>query len=232
MRPFTLALLTVLTGTPAAVQAARPFVTDDARLTNGGTCQVESWARHYRHSNEAWALLGCNPTGNLEFTLGGGHARAEQQPGSNDHILQLKTLVQPLQTNGSGWGLAVGWVRHVAAQPGPNQWGNTYAYVPGSWSFRDDRVIVHANLGWLRQRRTGQHSLSWGLGAEWTLTARLQAIAESFGDHRSQPFWQAGMRYGVLPGLLQVDATVGSMVQGPDASRWLSIGLRFTPEAR
>lgn len=228
-RPLVLALCA---GVNTAAFAARPFVTDDARLTNSGACQVEAWARHYQRSDEAWALVGCNPTGNLEFTLGGGHAKAEQQPGSHDHILQLKTLVQPLQTNGSGWGLALGWVRHVAAAPGPNQWGNVYAYVPASWSFNDDRVVVHANLGWLRQRRSSLHNLTWGLGAEWALTSRLQAIAESYGDHRSQPFWQAGLRYGVLPGLLQVDATMGSMIQGPSASRWLSIGLRFTPEAR
>ena len=54
------------------VKAARPFVTDDARLTTEGSCQLESWARLYENSSEIWALPACNPFGNLEVTLGEG----------------------------------------------------------------------------------------------------------------------------------------------------------------
>ena len=32
--------------------AARPFMTDDARLTTEGSCQVESWARLYTSRSE------------------------------------------------------------------------------------------------------------------------------------------------------------------------------------
>ena len=59
----------------ADAHAARPFVTDDARLTTAGSCQLESWMRVYRQSEEIWALPACNPSGNLEFTVGGGKAR-------------------------------------------------------------------------------------------------------------------------------------------------------------
>lgn len=115
---------------PSITFAARPFITDDARLTTGGSCQLESWMRVNQNSNEFWALPACNPTGNFEFTFGGGIAKAQGEQATNDYVLQAKTLIRPLETNGWGWGLAFGRIRHPAINPGPNMFGNTYAYIP------------------------------------------------------------------------------------------------------
>ena len=211
--------------------AARPFVTDDARLTTAQSCQLESWVRSYRHSTEVWALPACNPMGNLEFTFGGGRARTDGQPSSSDSLFQLKTLFKPLETNGWGWGLAVGTIRHPSVQPGPNQFGNRYLYVPFSASLDNDRVVVHANLGGLRDKRTHQGSLTWGVGAEVQASARWLAIAEAFGDHRNQPYWQLGGRYAIVPNRVQIDATLGQQAGGNANARWVSFGLRLTPES-
>lgn len=210
--------------------AARPFITDDARLTTAGSCQLESWVRLYPDSREAWALPACNPGGNLEITLGGGGARHTGESTTHDGVLQLKTLFKPLETNGWGVGLAAGTVRHPEIHPGPNLLGNTFAYVPFSSSFRDDAVVVHANLGWLRDRATRRDNLTWGLGGEFQAAPRLMLIAETFGDNHSRPLWQAGARWSLVPGLLQVDATVGQPFGGARAARWLSFGMRFTPD--
>jgi len=107
-------------------QAARPFVTDDARLTNEDSCQLESWARHYQHSDEAWALPACNLGGNFELTAGAGRAQAKGEGSTTDYVLQGKTLFKPLITNDWGWGLAIGTVRHPSINPGPNLLGNSY----------------------------------------------------------------------------------------------------------
>jgi hypothetical protein len=76
--------------------------------------------------------------------------------------------------------------------------------------------------------------MAWGMGFEFQLNERWMWIGESFGTDRQKPFWQTGLRYQVLPGLLQVDATVGAPVGGPHGQRssqqWLSLGLRWTPE--
>ncbi|MEN9313925.1 MAG: hypothetical protein RIS35_318 [Pseudomonadota bacterium] len=210
--------------------AARPFVTDDARLTTAGSCQLESWARSYRHSFEVWALPACNPTGNLEFTFGGGRAKPDGASSTEDYVFQVKTLVRPLQTDGWGWGLAAGTVRHPDISPGPNLLGNTYAYLPASFSFNGDRIVVHTNVGWLRERVTNRDSLTWGVGAEFLAGSRLMLIAESFGDHRNNPYWQVGARFAILPNLLQVDTTVGRQFSDVPGTRWISVGLRFTPE--
>ena len=50
---------------PVVAHAARPMVTDDARIVDAKACQLESWVRHDPDSTQLWALPACNPTGNL-----------------------------------------------------------------------------------------------------------------------------------------------------------------------
>lgn len=220
----------LMAGAAFAAHAARPFVTDDARLTTAGSCQLESWMRAYPNSKEFWALPACNPTGNLELTLGGGRARTEGEPVVNDHVLQVKTLFRQLDANGWGWGLAVGTVRHPASTPGPNQLGNSYAYLPISVAYNNDQGVLHANLGWMKDRARGTHNLTWGLGSEYKVLPRLLAITEVFGDNHNRPFWQVGARFWVVPDRVQIDATTGRQFEGPASGRWISFGLRLTPD--
>ncbi len=209
--------------------AARPLVTDDARLTTAGSCQVESWMRVYEHSREIWALPACNPGGSLELSLGGGRASHDNMPSSKDYVFQLKTLFKPLERDGWGWGLGVGRVLHPEIDPGSNQLGNTYAYLPFSFAFAQDRWFLHANVGWLRDKASREHRGTWGLGTEYYLHPRLALVAESYGDDQSRPYWQTGLRYSLIPDLLQFDTTAGQQHDGGRASRWLSFGLRWTP---
>lgn len=122
----TLILLILFSGCVGKAWAARPFVTDDARLTTAGSCQLESWIRNYSASHEVWALPACNPLGNFEVTLGGGVSRNLEQRSTTDYILQAKTLLRPLSTNDWGIGMAAGMVRHPDVNPGSNLLGNTY----------------------------------------------------------------------------------------------------------
>jgi hypothetical protein len=227
---FLLLVLAALASGVGVAHAARPFMTDDARLTTEGSCQLESWTRRYTDRVEYWALPACNPTGNLEITAGGGHFNVDGQPSSNDHILQAKTLFRPMQTNDWGWGLAVGRAWHPSAQSGPNNMGNTYVYVPLSVSMRDDRVVFHANLGWVKDQQSRLHSTTWGGGVEYWLHPKVMLIAEAFGDDRQKPFVQSGLRFSVVPGLFQLDFTRGTQPGGPGRSAWTSFGLRYTPD--
>lgn len=214
--------------------AARPFVTDDARLTTAGSCQLETWTRQYHESSEYWALPACNPGGNLEVTFGAARASySETGVHTTDQLLQLKTLFKPLERNGWGAGLAVGYIRHAKDQPpGPNQMGATYAYVPLSISLQDDRVIVHTNVGWLNDKASGKDRYTWGLGTEYyPRSPRLALVAETYGDggNPGRPYWQTGLRYSIVPNLLQIDTTYGSQYTQGTVGRWISVGLRWTP---
>jgi hypothetical protein len=227
---FLILVLAALAGAVGTAQAARPFMTDDARLTTEGSCQLESWTRSYANRSEYWALPACNPTGNFEITAGGGQFRSDGQAHTHDRVLQAKTLLRPLQSNNWGLGLAVGRVWHPAAQPGPNNLGSTFVYLPMSVSRRDDQLVFHANLGWVQDAQSRLNSTTWGGGAEYWVHPQVMVIAEAFGDDRQKPFVQSGVRFSVIPGVFQLDITRGTQPGGIGRQTWTSLGLRYTPD--
>ena len=229
IRLFFFAVLTAISSGPA--WSARPFVTDDARLTTAGSCQLETWTRVYRDSTEFWALPACNPGGNFEMTVGGGRALYDDQDRSpnSDYVFQVKMLLRKLEPDEIGVGFAAGTVRHPAVNPGPNLMGNTYVYVPVSISLANDQWVLHLNSGWLREHITSRNRATWGVGTEWNISERVTWMAEAFGDSHPNTYWQAGGRFSLIPQLLQIDTTIGQSAGGENTSRWLSFGLRFTP---
>ena len=58
MRNF-LALGVAALAMPFAAQAARPLVTDDARIVDPKACQLETWTRFNRGSTEHWVQPAC-----------------------------------------------------------------------------------------------------------------------------------------------------------------------------
>ncbi len=97
---------------PAAF-AARPFVTDDARIVDEGGCQIESFVKRQRKFNEQefWFLPGCTPTGPVELTLGGIRTDNAETGTSSGAIVQAKTLIRTLRTNDYGLALTLGATR-------------------------------------------------------------------------------------------------------------------------
>lgn len=224
MKIHLTALLFALLGMlPPSAHAARPMITDDARLTDGGACQLESWLHLHGNQREYWALPACNPGGNFELTAGGALAYTDGNRESGAVVVQGKTLFKPLETNGWGIGLAAGY----ATQPGSGQSGAPYFYIPVSFSLADDRLVIHTNFGHLHERETRQGRLTWGVGGELQTTSRLYVIGESFGQDKGSALFQMGLRYWVLPGRLQVDTTYGSQIGQIADQHWFSIGLRL-----
>lgn len=219
-RPLLFAL-SILLAPPA--YAARPMATDDARLTDAGACQLESWTHQHGKQREYWALPACNPGGNFELTLGGALANNGSAWESGAIVVQGKTLFKPLETNGYGIGLAAGY----ATQPGNGQSGSPYFYIPVSFSLADDLLVIHTNIGNLRERETQENRLTWGVGGELQTTSRLYVIAESYGQDKGSAFFQAGLRYWIVPNHIQIDTTYGSQVGRIAEQDWFSIGLRL-----
>ena len=217
-----LAAAAALVAAPA--QAARPMVTDDARIADAGACQLETWVQNNRASTEYWALPACNFTGNLELTLGGALTRQAGQTRTTDAVMQGKTVLRPLETNGWGLALAAGTNHRPLANGGSRNW---YVNAPVSFSLRDDAVMLHANLGWLRDGEIRRDRLTWGLGAEARLAERAWLIAETFGQNRGKPSYQFGLRRWLIVDRVQIDATYGNPYGTDTRARWFSIGLRL-----
>lgn len=218
-----LAPLPLLLAIVPAAHAARPMITDDARLTATGTCQIESWVHLHGSQHEFWALPACNPGGNFELTVGGALAYTDGRQESGALVAQGKTLFKPLETNGYGIGLAAGY----ATQPGSAHTGNPYFYVPASFSLADDRIVIHTNLGYTRERENQENRLTWGLGSEIQIADRAWLIAESYGQDKGNPFFQMGVRYWIVPDHVQIDTTYGSQFGTISDQHRFSVGLRL-----
>jgi hypothetical protein len=230
--PLVLMLVAMLPAAFSGVAfAARPMITDDARITDPKACQVESWARHNRDSSEYWALPACNFSGNLELTLGGSRTDSAGELRTTDVLMQGKTLFRKLAPNGWGIGLVAGNQRRPLIHPGDGLAGDVYAYVPASFSFREDRLVLHTNLGGVHDRTARRHRMTWGVGSETQLAGNTWLIAESFGQNQGKPFLQFGLRHWIVPGHVQIDATYGNRWGRSGDERWVSIGVRLISAA-
>ena len=79
--------------------AARPMLTDDARIVDPKSCQLESWIRDSKHTTEYWALPACNVSENLEVTIGGSLEGENGHSSFANELYQLKTIIQPIAIN-------------------------------------------------------------------------------------------------------------------------------------
>jgi len=218
------ALIAALPGSPS--HAARPLTTDDARIVDGKSCQLETWRRRNKDSTEFWALPACNPTGNAEITIGGALVSEAGELHTSDVQAQVKTLFKTLEPDGWSVGLVVGYLDHKQSRH-RDVAGRLYSYVPASFSFASDAFVVHTNVGTIRAPDESSHRLTWGMGTETRITPNVFIVAEAFKLERAGPHYQAGLRFWIVPNRVQIDATVGDRIGESTRSRWYSIGLRL-----
>ena len=221
-------LLAALALIASPAYAARPFVTDDARVVDPQGCQVETFYKRQREfrEQEFWILPACNPWGSVELTLGASWVDSTQPGDSRNLILQGKTVLVPLETNGTGFAVTLG-VAQVSPFQSPRVW-NPYVNGAGSFSFFNDRIVLHANLGALRDNQLHITRGTWGIGAEILLVApRLYGILESYGQRLEKPTLHGGVRIWIVPNRVQLDATVGTQHAAPFDRRFSTIGLRL-----
>ena len=221
------ALIALLLAAPAA-QAARPFVTDDARVVDPGGCQIETFYKRQREfrERELWLLPACNPWGTVELSLGAVYVDSTQPGDSRAVLAQGKVLLKALESGGSGYALTlgVGRVQPFQAQPATNPYFNGI----GSFSLFGDRIVVHSNLGAVRDRQSDLTRGTWGLGAELLLLApRVYGILEQYGQRKDKPTLHTGLRIWIVPNRMQFDATVGQQHAAPLDRRFSTIGLRL-----
>jgi hypothetical protein len=208
----TLPLLrTALTITAAAtslnLHAARPMITDDARIVDAKACQVESWVKGNKNSTEYWAIPACNFTGNLEVSLGATAINEYGHTQNHGYVMQGKTLFKTLEKNGWGIGLAFGNSMQPRSDTQRHLLSSPYAYVPASFSFADDRFVLHTNVGWLHDKPNNRH--------------------RAFDQSAGRPFYQLGVRHWLVPDHVQIDTTYGNRFGSGSEERWISIGLRL-----
>jgi hypothetical protein len=229
--------------------AARPLVTDDARVVDPGGYQIETFAKFQRgvKATEFWFVPAANFGGALdrvEFTLGGNRIWSREEGDSNLLYLQAKTLLKPLETNGVGFALTAGVARLDPGAPleiletpfgtvtTQDEASDEVHYDPylnaiASVSVLDDAVVIHFNAGATRDTSNNTTVGNWGVGTEVVLGERFFGIAETYGVSDQKPAYQIGIRYWAVPARVQVDGTYGWQHASPANLNWISVGLRI-----
>jgi hypothetical protein len=159
--------------------------------------------------------------------MGGARTKELGETHTSDEQVQGKTIFKKLETNGWGIGLALGYLTHPQIQPSRSFASDLYGYVPASFSFADDKFVVHANVGTLRAEEERHHRLAWGLGSEIRINPRIYLVPEVFSQTERGPHLQVGTRYWVVPNRVQIDFTIGDRIGHSNGDRWFSIGLRL-----
>ena len=221
---FSLAFAACIALGARPAQGARPFITDDARIVDHGACQAETWTQQGPDGNEYWLLPACNPTGNLELSLGGG-VIPDTDGGLTPVVqLQAKTLFRPLEPGSFGFGLVGGSVVNSGALAEDTELGSAFAYVPLSVAPPQEMLVAHINGG-LRWEAAGNDWRGlWGIGAEFELVTRLYAVGEVYGNQ--DEFSQIGLRLWLIPDHLQLDATYGRQLGVGREGEWFTVGMR------
>ena len=204
--------------------AGHPLVNDDARTVDAKACQIESWMERRSDSATYWILPACNFTGNLELTVGGAWTHEAHSTRNSQVVLQGKSIFKSLDTNGWGLGIAAGTLWYPKGKSNNRPYG-LYAYLPASFSFKDDRIIIHGNLGWTRESAERVNHLQWGLAAEAEVIKPLSLFAEVFGQERGHPSFQLGFWYWIVSERVQVNAAYGNRFGTAGGANWFSVGV-------
>lgn len=171
------------------------FAVDDAALTDPGRCQIEAWyARSDRDNDEMTILPACNPSGNLEVTLGISRVQEAQQRDSITE-LALKTQLLPLARDRIEVAVSVAGFRSHDA----SKFIGGEALVPVTVQL-SERLMSHINVGWGWQRGDDDAALL-GLAFDYALHEQVSVIAEGYGTHRGESRYGAGFRFAPVDGL-------------------------------
>jgi hypothetical protein len=203
---------------PGLAQGARPMLADDASILGTGQCTVESWIDSHPEARQYWMVPHCR-AGDWELSGGLGELRPTQaSPASNSALLQAKTVFRPLSPN--DWGIGIVLADQAGRGTGPA--GNLLLNLPLSFSLLNDKLRIHLNAGWVRQRDV-RHGLTWAVGGDWAVNQRLGLTLESYGN--GPPQLQAGVRYALLSGNLVLDAALGDRPRLNGKARYFQVGM-------
>jgi hypothetical protein len=206
----------------ATAHAGRPLATDDAAVVETGSCQLEVWTAHERGARGLWLNPGCGLFAHTEIALGGARIKADGEDRFTLLTWQAKHLLRAHDDTRAGFALALGGERARRVHEG-NVFLNGIATVP----LGSESRLLHLNLGALRAQAadsTGRRAL-WGLALDSEVAADTRASIEGFGLSGERARWQAGLAHEVVPGRLQIDASVGSLLGRWRETRAFTLGL-------
>ncbi|WP_139349749.1 hypothetical protein [Thioalkalivibrio denitrificans] len=230
--PQTTALRALLVGIWASMvlpaHAGRPMATDDVDIIEAGACQLEVWIERTRDSRGTWLNPGCNPFGSTEFSLGGSRVHEDSASAFTVHQWQIKQMLRAHDVTQTGLAVALGG-QQVHQGEARETFLNGIATIP----LAGEAQLLHLNLGALHDRDGQPHRtrLTWGLAYDAEIAGATRASLETYGTSGERANWQFGLRHELVPGRVQIDASVGSAIERWADTCLFTVGLVFVSSA-
>jgi hypothetical protein len=223
-------------GAGEAIAANGAYQVDAADISEVGSCKVESWMSMATNTDfSAVANPSCvvNPFKPVELSMLTNHAKSD---GEWSTSIQPKAKMNIVPTGIGKLGLSVYAGGSFDVAYGDNL--TAFAVIPATYRL-SETMRINANVGWLWDRGTDRHYLTYGLGFDWKFTDTLQWTIEAFGQAGQadtpsvvRPRFQTGVRYRPNE-IFSVDLIYGHNIMGENAS-WITVGttIRFPAPER
>lgn len=217
------------TGRARAANGA--YAVDAADIGDPGSCKIESWLSAATNTDfSAVANPSCvvDPFRPVELSLLANRARSDSE-WSNTLQPKAKMNIAPTGVGRLGYSIYAGG--SFDALTGDNL--TALAVIPATYRL-SETTRLNFNGGWLWDRGSDRHFLTWGIGFDWKFTDTLQWTIEAFGQAgRSdvpsvvQPRFQTGIRWRP-DDIFSVDLIYGRNITGENAN-WITLGttIRF-----
>lgn len=192
---FVVASITCMAPSPGL--AGRPLTVDDANVNDAGNGHVEVWYARLPGATNVWTVAPAYaPVDGVELAAALARDSTEKLTTSS---VQAKFRLTPSRKDGCNIAATVGLSR-------PNDSTGDAPYMNGALTCNRGESTFDLNLGAIRP--DGSSSLrTWGMAWEHEV-GEFTGHVEYFGQQKTKPTLQLGMRTNVLKNL-QLDSTLG-----------------------
>lgn len=222
-------ILIGLLAVSSAAHAGRPIETDDASAAEMNTCQLDIWTEGARQTRQDNFNAGCNFFGQGEFGLGFADLKGNDEDQSF-RSLGYKHIFQDFTDTTAGFGLAVSreWGRVKSTSESSKE---TLVTAISTVPLGGEDLLLHLNLGHVQfsDPFVRDSSIYKAAALDYSYNERLGFSAETFSGVQESLSWRLGARYTVIPDFLQIDASYGSDYGTFTDSRVFTIGFGITP---
>lgn len=211
--------------------AGRPLLTEDAAIPDAGVCEIEgalSRLRSQPGSHDASLKLGCGVSYSTQLALAGARGRSDGQALRGMELSGKSQLWQgEADPSGNAAGLTLAYALEDARDQERHRWRHASSLLNLVYSRPLNRDIqLHLNLAHVRDEQARLRSTRWALALEHAGWSPWAPMGEVYGDDRSAPWWNLGLRLELLPERLYLDAACGQQINAARARLWTA-GFRL-----
>ncbi len=219
---FAVLCVGLLSGVGASPASAQQVLVDDPTSVSAGAAQLEAW-----HSpEESWIAPAIRVHPALELAAGAAFLRMGPiDRRSVEYSLEGKMLLRSGSAHRIGVAAVGGTgLRQLGVPRGRP--ASVYGYGIVSQDLLPGTLTAYQNVGWIHEQKGG-HEFTWGARLDWAPVERFAVIAETYGEGRSDPSFQAVLRTVLLPDRIEMDVSVTRGGPFEDRNTWATVGLTF-----